>query len=78
MPTAFVTGGSGFVGGRLIERLAADGWTVRALARSERSEAAVRALGAEPVPGDLGDVAALENGANGADACFHAAANVAE
>jgi nucleoside-diphosphate-sugar epimerase len=51
---------------------------VRALARSERSEAAVRALGAEPVRGDLGDGAALQNGANGADACFHAAANVAE
>jgi nucleoside-diphosphate-sugar epimerase len=31
---AFVTGGSGFIRGRLIERLRADGHTVRALARS--------------------------------------------
>jgi hypothetical protein len=31
---AFVTGGSGFIGGRLIERLVADGVAVRALARS--------------------------------------------
>ena len=38
----FVTGGSGFVGGRLIERLARDGWTVRALARSDRAADAVR------------------------------------
>jgi nucleoside-diphosphate-sugar epimerase len=75
---AFVTGGSGFIGGRLIERLVADGWTVRALARSERSAAVVRALGADPVPGDLSDVSALENGADGADACFHAAAEVSE
>jgi len=34
MPAAFVTGGSGFIGGRLIERLRAEGWAVRALARS--------------------------------------------
>jgi uncharacterized protein YbjT (DUF2867 family) len=33
---AFVTGGSGFIGGRLIERLVADGIRVRALARSDR------------------------------------------
>jgi nucleoside-diphosphate-sugar epimerase len=77
-PTAFVTGGSGFVGGRLIERLVAGGWTVRGLARSERSAAVVRALGAEAVRGDLSDTASLETGAAGVDACFHAAAEVSE
>jgi len=41
MPTAFVTGGSGFIGGRLIERLRAEGWAVRALARSEGASAIV-------------------------------------
>ena len=35
--TAFVTGGSGFIGGRLIERLVPTGWEVRALARSRSS-----------------------------------------
>ncbi len=35
MTTAFVTGGSGFVGGALIERLRAEGWELRALARSD-------------------------------------------
>lgn len=72
--TAFVTGGSGFIGGRLIARLVGEGWAVRALARSPRSEAAVRELGAEPVAGDLDDVAAMTAGAQGSQYAFHAAA----
>src|SRR5690242_7797855 len=76
MPTAFVTGGSGFVGGRLVERLVADGWAVRALARTQAAAATVAARGAEPVRGDLGDRAALEAGADGAEVAFHAAAKV--
>ena len=74
--TAFVTGGSGFVGGRLIERLVRDGWTVRALARSDGAADKVEAAGAEPVRGDLGDPAALQRGARGAEVAFHAAAKV--
>src|SRR3954452_10904841 len=76
MPTAFVTGGSGFVGGALIRRLVRDGWAVRALARSERSAAAVGEAGAEAVRGDLDDTAALRAGADGADVFHHAAAKV--
>jgi nucleoside-diphosphate-sugar epimerase len=76
MPTAFVTGGSGFVGGALIRRLTGDGWTVRALARSDRSAAAVAEAGAEAVRGDLDDVAAMRAGAEGADVFHHAAAKV--
>jgi nucleoside-diphosphate-sugar epimerase len=76
MSSAFVTGGSGFVGGRLIERLVGDGWTVKALARSDRSADAVRTLGAEPVKGDLDDVGAMRAGAGGADVFHHAAAKV--
>ena len=74
MRTAFVTGGSGFIGRRLIERLAGDGWTVRGLARSDGAAGRVTAAGAEPVRGDLGDVAALERGARGAEVTFHVAA----
>jgi nucleoside-diphosphate-sugar epimerase len=76
--SAFVTGGSGFIGGRLLARLAADGVNVRALARSEVSAAKVAELGAEPVRGDLDDVAAMAAGAEGCDVSFHLAAFVAE
>lgn len=74
--TAFVTGGSGFIGGALLRRLVAEGSTVRALARSDRSAAAVEALGAEPVTGDLSDRAAMEAGAAGCETAFHLAAHL--
>jgi nucleoside-diphosphate-sugar epimerase len=76
MPTAFVTGGSGFVGGALIERLRAEGWDVHALARSERAAERVRELGAEPAMGDLDDSDAMRAGAEGCEVAFHAAAKV--
>jgi nucleoside-diphosphate-sugar epimerase len=76
LPSAFVTGGSGFIGGALIERLRREGWEVRALARSDAAEASVSERGATPVRGDLGDRAALEGGTVGCDVCFHAAAKV--
>jgi nucleoside-diphosphate-sugar epimerase len=76
MSTAFVTGGSGFIGGVLIERLRREGWDVRALARSDAAAARVGELGAEPVRGDLEDRRALEQGAAGSEVAFHCAAKV--
>ena len=78
MPSAFVTGGSGFIGGRLITRLLADGWRVRALARSDASAAAVSELGAEPVRGALADADAMAAGAQGCEAAFHLAAHLGD
>jgi nucleoside-diphosphate-sugar epimerase len=76
VPAAFVTGGSGFIGGALIERLRREGWEVRALARSVGAAAKVRERGAEPVAGELADMGALEAEWVGCDVCFHAAAKV--
>lgn len=78
MTGVFVTGGSGFIGGRLIERLCAEGHLVRALARSDAAAERVRARGAEPVAGDLADVAAMRAGADGCQLAFHAAATLGD
>ncbi len=78
MTTAMVTGGSGFVGTALIRALRAAGHEVRALARSDRAEHAVRRAGAEPVRGDLDDDASVRAAASGAEVIFHSAALVAE
>jgi nucleoside-diphosphate-sugar epimerase len=71
---AFVTGGSGFVGGNLIEMLVKRGHTVRALARSRNAQGAVSRLGAEPIEGDLAEVKALRAGMAGCETVFHCAA----
>ncbi len=71
---AFVTGGSGFLGGRLIAELVKRGHKVHALARSEKAVRAVEALGARAVRGDLDDPKALEAGARGAQLVYHCAA----
>src|SRR6202035_5363563 len=78
MTGAFVTGGSGFIGGRLIERLRADGYGVRALARSTAAAERVTARGAEAVRGELADVAAMRSGAEGCELAFHAAATLGD
>lgn len=75
---AFVTGGSGFVGGRLLDALAARGDDARALARSAASARTVEARGADPVRGDLADVDAMVEGMADCDVVFHLAAKVDE
>ncbi len=72
----FVTGGSGFVGGHLIEALVADGHTVRAMARSPRSAETVKGYGATPVAAELSTLTAAH--LQGVDAVVHAAAFVEE
>lgn len=72
--TALITGATGFVGGHLAERLAGDGWRVRALVRATSDTARLKALGAELATGSLADANALAAAADGADTVFHLAA----
>jgi nucleoside-diphosphate-sugar epimerase len=72
--TCLITGGSGFVGGRLIERLVAQGWQVRALARSDEAMRIVEKRGAQAVRGSLNDVASLTSAAQGCSVVIHVAA----
>lgn len=72
--TALITGASGFVGGHLAERLAGEGWRVRALVRATSSVERLKALGAELRTGSLDDVDALTAATDGADTVFHLAA----
>ncbi|MEU8227617.1 NAD-dependent epimerase/dehydratase family protein [Kribbella sp. NPDC048915] len=67
----FVTGGSGWVGSALIPDLVAHGHQVTALARSERSAAAVHAAGATVVRGSLDDLDVLGDAAGTADTVVH-------
>ncbi|HLW17132.1 MAG TPA: NAD-dependent epimerase/dehydratase family protein, partial [Actinomycetota bacterium] len=71
---AFVTGGTGFIGGRMVERLVGDGWDVAALVRSPDRAARIRALGAALVPGDVTQPGTFSGALKGADAVFHLAA----
>jgi dihydroflavonol-4-reductase len=72
--TAFLTGGTGFVGANLARALLVAGWSVRALARANSDTRNLDGLPLEIVRGDLADpslVAAMR----GADALFHVAAH---
>lgn len=70
--TVLVTGGSGFVGGALVRRLAAEG-RVLATARSARSAEVVASLGADPLEVDLFDADAAARAMEGVETVFHVA-----
>jgi len=71
--TAFLTGGTGFVGANLARLLLAEGWTVRALARAGSDRRNLEGLPLEIVEGELAD-ANLPRKIGPVDAVFHVAA----
>lgn len=75
---ALVTGGTGLLGSHIAEQLRGAGTPVRALARPGADTSFLRAIGAELVPGDLNDAAALRRACEGVDVVYHAAARVGD
>src|SRR5664279_442724 len=69
-----ITGATGFLGGALALRLAADGARVRALARSPQKAAFLREQSIEVVPGDVTDLDAMRRAVADCGVIFHLAA----
>ncbi|MBN8724234.1 MAG: NAD-dependent epimerase/dehydratase family protein [Acidobacteria bacterium] len=72
---AFVTGGTGFVGGNLIRQLLNSGIKVRALVRSSSDQRNLKDLAIDQVSGDLDNQELLEKAMQGCEWLFHVAAH---
>ncbi|TBR59849.1 hypothetical protein B4U84_02735 [Westiellopsis prolifica IICB1] len=72
----FVTGGSGFLGKRLIKRLINDNHNVIALARSDSAQKTIEQLGAKVIKGNLDNINEWEAQLLGQDIVIHCAAPV--
>lgn len=70
----FVTGGTGFIGRHVVQRLAAGAHDVRCLVRPGHDAQVVERHGARAVRGDVGDAGALRRGMAGAEGVVHLAA----
>jgi nucleoside-diphosphate-sugar epimerase len=76
MEKALVTGGTGLLGGHLVEQMVKRGYKVRVLARRTSDIKHLETTGAEIVYGDIEDYDSLSAAARGMDFVFHAAARV--
>lgn len=75
---AVVTGGTGFIGGRLVEELVDKGYKVRCLVRDTSDVKMLKELGVELIHGDLGDTESLKRLPKGGGVVFHLAALVSD
>lgn len=73
-----ITGASGFIGGRLAQRLAREGRAVRCLVRASSDTSALERLDVELVVGDLTDAASLTRATHGCQHVLHCGALVSD
>jgi nucleoside-diphosphate-sugar epimerase len=69
-----VTGGTGFTGGHLCQRLVGQGHRVRTLVRRGSTGEALQKRGVEIIPGDLCDATSIDTAVQGVDIVYHIAA----
>lgn len=69
--TALVTGATGFVGGRLVNALADDGWRVRALARDPSRAGDLAGRGIELFEGDVLDADSIRGAGEGVEVAYY-------
>ena len=67
----FITGGSGFIGRRVVSRLIAQGHDVYALTRNGKGAAILEELGATAILGDITDRRSMKIGMSGSDCVIH-------
>lgn len=72
MTRCLVTGGGGFLGQYIVEKLVARGATVRSLSRHQYD--ALEQLGVEQMQGDIRDLSAVDRACRGMDVVYHTAA----
>ena len=76
MPTALVSGATGLVGAHVVERLLADGWTVRALVRDAARAGWLSRMDVAVVTGDALDQPSFVRASAGCSHVFHCAATI--
>ena len=69
--TALVTGATGFIGGRLANALADDGWHVRAMVRDSGRAGELADRGVELFEGDVLDADSLRGAGEGAEVAYY-------
>lgn len=77
MTVALVTGGTGFIGGHLVEALLQRGYRVRCMVRDRAKARGLQELGAELVAGSLLDATLLAEALGDVSVVFHVAGAIA-
>jgi uncharacterized protein YbjT (DUF2867 family) len=77
MRMILVTGGTGFIGRKIVHALRAEDRPVRCLVRDRRRAAELERFGAELVEGDVTDARSLRTAADGCEAVVHLVAIIA-